>query len=126
MRVVYIEDDANMREIISTYLSMKGIAVRCASRAEEGFTLVAGEQPDLVLLDVRLSDGDGIELAARIKADPVVGGAPVVLLTGLVSEDEERRALEAGCARFLRKPLKLSELLSEIESAAEAAALQDE
>lgn len=78
-----------------------------------GALRLARGRPDLVLLDIALPDGSGLEVCRRLKADAATAGAPVLLLTG-PAQATERAAPEAGAAGCIAKPFRPSELISQI------------
>jgi CheY-like chemotaxis protein len=72
-------------------------------------------KPDLILLDIAMPEADGGEVAARIQSDPALHRIPIVFLTALVTEDEERSGLRIHGHPFLAKPISLTELIEAIE-----------
>jgi CheY-like chemotaxis protein len=71
--------------------------------------------PDLILLDIAMSETDGGEVAARIESDPILHRTPVVFLTGLVTRAEVRSGLQIQGHPFLAKPISIPELVAGIE-----------
>ncbi len=102
--VLHVDDNADARESLSFLLGHHGFQVWEAGTAREAFALAA-RGPDLVLLDVHLPDGSGIDVCRRLKADPVTGGTPVLLLSGLaVAPTEQVAGLDGGADGYLTKP----------------------
>jgi DNA-binding response OmpR family regulator len=107
-RILVVEDEEVMRELMRLHLSHAGYAVEVAEDAiAAGYAVLKGA-PDLIVCDVEMPHMDGFELIAALRADGTVPKVPVVFLT---SVDEEGRARELG-AEYLRKPVRLEELLA--------------
>jgi DNA-binding response OmpR family regulator len=107
-RILVVEDEEVMRELMRLHLSSAGYAVEVAEDAiAAGYAVLKGA-PDLIVCDVEMPHMDGFELITALRSDRTVGAVPVVFLT---SVDEEGRARELG-AEYLRKPVRLEELLA--------------
>ncbi len=117
-RVLLVDDDDTIRSGLSAFLRILGHEVREASCSSEALA-VAGEFPlDVVLTDLKMEGGSGIDLARRLtlSADP---SPAVVLFTGYVDEDLERKAFSAGIIDILEKPVrpgKLREIIEKYET----------
>jgi CheY-like chemotaxis protein len=112
MRLLVVDDELDTAQMIALLLTNAGHEVSYAVTAKAALDLAANHRPDVIILDLRLPDMDGIELARQLKAMDGVRQARIIAITGRVA-DGERLALEAGCERFLRKPLS-PELLDAI------------
>ena len=109
-RILVVEDEEVMRELMRLHLSSAGYAVEVAEDAiAAGYAVLKGA-PDLIVCDVEMPHMDGFELITALRADRTVPAVPVVFLT---SVDEEGRARELG-ADYLRKPVRLEELLAAV------------
>ena len=109
-RILVVEDEEVMRELMRLHLSSAGYAVEVAEDAiAAGYAVLKGA-PDLIVCDVEMPHMDGFELITALRADRTVPVVPVVFLT---SVDEEGRARELG-ADYLRKPVRLEELLAAV------------
>jgi PleD family two-component response regulator len=78
--------------------------------------MVRAEMPDVVILDVLMPKLDGIEVVQRLKGDPLLSRAPVLMLTSLASVDDRVRGLQAGADDYLPKPFDLRELVARVHS----------
>ncbi len=110
-RILCAEDNPYGRVILSTILKELGHAVEFVGGGDAAVTAAAGGDYDLVLMDVTLSDGDGVEATRRIRA--LAGAAahlPVIGISGLTSPEEEARARAAGMNDYLAKPVSPSRL----------------
>ncbi len=115
VKVVVIEDEEFLTELIKINLRLRGIDVTTAEYGEDGYSKVLEERPDLVLLDARLPDIDGWEICKRIKSNDEVNMIPVVFVTAAAQESDRLRAKEAGSDGFLAKPFQITELLNTIK-----------
>ncbi len=112
-RVLYIEDSAPNRDIVRRYLAGE-YEILEAEDGEQGLERVARDLPDLVLMDLALPRLDGWEATRRIKASSAVKHIPVIAVTARASREDRLRALEAGCADYLTKPIEREALLAAI------------
>ncbi|HEX7132513.1 MAG TPA: response regulator [Iamia sp.] len=107
-RVVLAEDDDNLRALLVAALRHFGWEVMPARDGREAIDLTASIQPDVVLLDVNMPVHDGFEVCRRLRAAGV--SVPIVFLSASTSEEQRRRATEAGADDYLAKPLPLDDL----------------
>src|SRR5581483_4537411 len=111
MRILIVDDDPFIVELLRTTLTAKGREVLVASTIAEARSVVASGPIDLIILDRLLPDGDGLAFCREITGAPGVAGAAVILLTGAQTRTDESLALAAGAASFLTKPFSPSRLL---------------
>ena len=106
--ILFVEDDADTREMVCFVLERDGYKVTCAPTVAEALELVKQEKFDLYLLDSLLSDGTGVELCQLIRGfDP---HTPVVFYSGSAYEADIKKALSAGAQDYLVKPCAIKEL----------------
>jgi CheY-like chemotaxis protein len=111
-RILVVEDDESMRELLRLHLSSAGYAVEVAEDAiAAGYALLKAP-PDLIICDVEMPHMDGIELVAALRADKAMPQVPVIFLTS--DEEREGRARELGVTEYLNKPVRLEELLKAV------------
>ena len=115
-RILIVDDDPVMREVIHMCVEDLGHVPIEAGSAEEALSLIAGEIPDLILLDVRLPGITGIELCRRLKADHGTRLTPVVLLTTENELETRVAAREAGADDYFIKPVHPRELAARLSS----------
>lgn len=115
VKVVVIEDEEFLTELIRVNLKLRGIDVTTAEYGEDGYAKVLEIKPDLILLDARLPDIDGWEICKRIKSNDEINMIPVVFVTAAAQESDRLRAKEAGADGFLAKPFQITELLNTIK-----------
>src|SRR5215212_2073600 len=104
-RILCVDDDADTCEMLSVFLEQAGYEVMVAASVVDGLRLAIKERFDLYLLDLRLSDGNGIELCKQIRAFDA--GTPVVVCSGDVRECVRDQVLQVGVQDFLKKPIGL-------------------
>jgi two-component system KDP operon response regulator KdpE len=109
--ILIIEDDPKMRRFLRTLLESNDYDVLEADTGESGVQAVAESSPDLILLDVRLPDIRGEEVLSRLREWT---HTPVVVVSGLDSEDSKVTVLDAGADDYLTKPFGAQELLARI------------
>jgi len=114
MRVLYVEDDAEARELIARFLGEAGLSVETARDGRLGLERALGRAYDALVLDVKLPGIDGFELIRRIRAAGVT--TPVLCLTALGEVASRVRGLELGADDYLAKPFALAELLARIRA----------
>jgi DNA-binding NarL/FixJ family response regulator len=118
-RVVLVDDVADVRDIVREYLEEEGIEVTGeAGTGEEGIRLVAEDEPDVVIMDVRLPDMDGVEAARLIKEQRP--GVSVLMLTFYDEPAMREEASEAGVRAFFTKTGTFAGLVDAIRDAAPA------
>lgn len=113
MKILAIEDDPQVRKLLSVALGSRGWSVIEAASAFEGEQAVIGSKPDVVLLDLNLPDGHGSALLARIRSWSAV---PVVVVSVLGGKDDIVSLLEAGADDYVVKPFHIEVLIARIEA----------
>jgi putative two-component system response regulator len=112
--ILVVEDDSEVRSMLSEALLSLGYAVRAAASAEHALTVLETSPPDLVLTDVHMGAMSGVELCARIKSDPRWALLPVVIVTAVSDLDARVAGLAAGADDFFAKPFNLLELRTRV------------
>jgi putative two-component system response regulator len=108
--ILVVEDEPHVREVLSGLLGALGYRLLLAASAEQALDAVNVVSPDLVLTDVHLGAMSGIELCARLKADPRYELMPVVILTAVGDLEARVAGLAAGADDFFTKPVEFVEL----------------
>jgi DNA-binding response OmpR family regulator len=108
-RVLIVDDDPLIRELLHAYLSQEGYDVHCAATAELAETFLASQSVDLVMLDIRLPGKDGLTLTRELRVRSEVG---IILITGRNDEIDRIVGLECGADDYVIKPLNPRELVS--------------
>jgi DNA-binding NtrC family response regulator len=122
--VLIVDDEKDFVEMLSQRFQDDGHVVRVAYNAEEGLESLAEQEPDVVVLDIRMPGMDGIAALRKIRArHPLV---EVVLLTGHGSAETAVEGLKLGAYDYLQKPTKYEELLETLKAARARKADQEE
>jgi PAS domain S-box-containing protein len=116
--ILVIDDNRVLLRAVAKTLDRAGYEVKTTDTGNRGLELVRSWNPDLVLLDVVLPDGNGIEICQRIKADPQTRDVYVILLSGLKTDSKSQAmGLEAGADGYLTRPVSNRELRARVDSA---------
>ena len=115
-RILVVEDEAAIAELIAINLRHAGHAVTLAVDAEEAQAAVDGVLPDLVLLDWMLPGQSGMALAKRWRSQARTRELPVIMLTARVEEADKIAGLDAGADDYLTKPFSTNELMARIRA----------
>lgn len=118
-RVLVVDDDATVGDVVCRYLERDGYAVRLAGDGEQALTLFAEQQPDLVVLDLMLPGIDGLEVCRRLRETSSV---PVIMLTALGEEEDRIAGLRLGADDYVSKPFSPRELVLRVSSVLRRAA----
>jgi len=117
--ILVIDDEPQIQRAIRTILTEKQFKVTTASRGEEGLTLAATSEPDLVILDLGLPDMDGVKVCQRLREWTQT---PIIILSVRDSERDKVAALDMGADDYLTKPFGIEELLARVRVALRHAA----
>ena len=115
MRVLVIEDNADLRDVVRLALEAAGHEVLTATQGVEGLACLNGHPVDLVVTDLFMPEMDGIEVIAALRRQ--FPGVRIVAMSGRPGVDYLAVAKELGAARILRKPFAMDALLSAIDAA---------
>ena len=120
-QLLIVEDDEVTRSFLAENLEADGFAVACASGAAEGVRAIEVRHPALVLLDLRLEQGHGLELLDRVRCADGIGSRidpelPVLVISGRASEADRVRGFARGADDYLVKPFHYGELLGRVRA----------
>jgi two-component system OmpR family response regulator len=111
--ILVVDDDADLRTLISDFLRANGLAVQSAANAEEMDARIAAEKPDLIVLDLMMPGEDGLSILRRLRKP----GGPAIIMLSAMGEDTDRIiGLEVGADDYLPKPCNPRELLARIRA----------
>lgn len=115
-RVIYIEDDQEMIELVVLILSKRGYQVQGAHGGLKGLDLVLNDPPDLVLLDLMMPGVDGWEVYQQLKANETTRGIPVIIVTAKAQAIDRVLGLHiAKVDDYISKPFRPQELIDSVE-----------
>lgn len=105
-----VDDDERHRRLLYDVLSAKGYRVLLAENGRCAIELARQERPDLILLDIRLPDISGLEVARVLKATSETKPIPIAAITALAMPGDERAIRESGCNAYMTKPIRIHRL----------------
>jgi CheY-like chemotaxis protein len=109
-KILLVEDNDEIRELLALFIKHLGYKVFAAARGLEAIHRASVVHPDLIMMDIRMPGMDGVDATARLKANPSTRDIPVLVVTAYGAGIDTRRALAAGAAEILHKPLDLTTL----------------
>jgi len=115
-RILIVEDEASIREMVAFALRKADMAVAQAADAREALVAIADAPPDLILLDWMLPGMSGLELARRLRQEPASAEVPIIMLTARGEEIDRVNGLEAGVDDYVVKPFSTRELVARIRA----------
>lgn len=114
-RILLIEDDLTFQTMLSTWLKRKGFEVDTSTTAGKGTALIERGQYDLILCDMRLPDGSGLEVIEQVNT--LTSRPPVIVMTGYADVPGAVNAMKSGATDYISKPIQPAALLEKIEEA---------
>ena len=124
-KVLVVDDDPGMRELITTILATGNVAVASAIDGKDAVLKTISEKPDLVLLDVRMPNLNGLTVCKAIRAGAGTRNIPIIMITGLTATGRAEECMEAGADDFLVKPFQMNELLIRVRAMFKTAQVSD-
>jgi diguanylate cyclase (GGDEF)-like protein len=115
-RILVVDDDPQTAELLRADCKHKPYDILEADGGERGLQMAAAQNPDLILLDLRMPDIDGISVALTLKSNALTRNIPVILLTAVRDVDAKVQAFEAGADDFVTKPFEWDEVDARIAS----------
>ena len=115
-RILIIEDEQDLRQVLEYNLRSAGYEVLAAGRGEHGLRLAREDKPDLVLLDLMLPDVSGTEICKSLKDSPSTRNLPVIMVTARGEEIDRVVGFELGADDYVVKPFSVRELLLRIQA----------
>lgn len=115
-KVVIIEDEPDIIEVMSYNLKREGYQVSASRRGDEGLNLVRNQSPALVLLDLMLPGTDGLSICQQLKADPITRDIPIIIVSAKGEESDVVIGLGLGADDYIAKPFSPRELLARVKA----------
>ena len=116
MRVLVIEDEPDIRDLLAFHLEREGYTVTRSGSGADGLRLARAAPPDLILLDLMLPEVDGFEVCRRLRQDPVTQAVPLVMLTARGDEVDRVLGLELGADDYVVKPFSPREVVARVRA----------
>jgi CheY-like chemotaxis protein len=115
-RVLVVDDHELNRKLLQHVLEYEGHEVLVADSIASAEATLERSRPDLMVLDVQLPDGDGLDLARRLKSMPANESCAIVACTAEAMKGDRERALDAGCDAYVSKPIDTREFAALVSS----------
>ena len=115
-KILVVDDEEDILQLVKYNLGRNGYRVACVASGEETLRVVRSERPDLVILDLMLPGIDGLEVARRLKRDPVTQSIPIVMLTAKGEEADVVTGLEMGADDYVTKPFSPRVLVARVKA----------
>ena len=117
-KILIIEDVKELADLVTLYLSREGFEIKSAESAEEGFTLIEGWEPELIILDINLPGMDGFEFLQRLRRDPTYGtrDTPVLIMSARDSDEDQISGLGIGADEYITKPFSPKVLVARVRA----------
>lgn len=116
MKILIVDDEQDLCEILQFNLSRQGYDVETAYSAEEALPKLQTKTYDLVLLDVMMDGMSGFEMASRMKQDSALASIPIIFCTAKDAEDDTLRGFNLGADDYIAKPFRISEVLARVSA----------
>ncbi len=113
-RILLVEDNPVNRRLAGFLLRSQGYQVREATSALEAFEMLKSERSDLIVMDIQLPGMDGLEATRKLKEQSTTSNIPVIAVTSFAMKGDREKALSAGCAGYITKPIDKSTFFQEI------------
>ena len=124
MRVLIVDDEPNIRELLSTSLRFAGFGVRSVGNGAQTISAVLEEEPDLIILDVMLPDMNGFSVTKRLRSAGYT--APIIFLTAKDDTEDKVEGLNVGGDDYVTKPFSLDEIIARINAVLRRTIQEDE
>jgi DNA-binding response OmpR family regulator len=111
-KILIVEDNSRFAEILAVLLNEAGYETSLAKNSGRGISKALTERPDLILTDLNLPDMTAVEAITILKKIPFTSGIPIVVLTAETARQLKTKALKAGAAEYLLKPMSPRDLLN--------------
>jgi DNA-binding response OmpR family regulator len=116
-KILIVDDDPDIRQGMHVRLEYNGYHTCFAADALSAMAVASGEEPDLIVLDLGLPAGDGFLLIERLKLQATLSAIPIIVVSARDARANRERAISAGAAAYLQKPVDNAEFLAVIRKA---------
>jgi DNA-binding response OmpR family regulator len=115
-RVLVVDDDADIRELVTFKLEQAGYMVQAAADGQLGLDAALAKPPDLILLDLMMPKLSGIEVCRLLREHAATADTPVILFTAKAQEADVQRGFSAGADDYIVKPFSPRELIARVQA----------
>lgn len=116
MIILIADDELRLRKVVALYMRKCGHEVIEAENGAQAIELAKKNNPDVIILDVMMPIMTGLEVTAKLRADPDMKDKPIILLTANTGADDQKQGDTAGANKYMTKPFSPKELVETIES----------
>jgi two-component system, cell cycle response regulator DivK len=113
-RILVVEDQEDLREVLRTLLTGSGYEMLEASDGQAGVDEAKAKRPDLILMDIQMPVMDGYEATRQIKTNPDLKSIPIVAVSSFAMKGDEEKARASGCDHYVTKPYSPMQLLKTV------------
>jgi two-component system alkaline phosphatase synthesis response regulator PhoP len=115
-RILVVDDDRDIVRLVRSYLEKAGYEILTAYDGETALKILKSEKPQLLILDLMLPDRDGWDVARMVRADSVLRGTPIIMLTARVEDNDKIVGLEIGADDYITKPFNPREVVARVRA----------
>ena len=125
-KILIVEDNPDFSDLLAISLRFEGYEISLAGNSAQGINKALCDRPDLIITDLYLPDMTAVDAAHELKRNPATAGIPIIVLTAMTIGDWKARALKAGVAEYLIKPISRSDLLRVVRKLIQSSSLLTE
>jgi len=115
-RILIVEDDRDIADLVAHYLGKAGFATDVMSSGREALKAITDRPPDLIVLDLMLPQVDGLEICRAVRSQHNTAAVPIIMLTARVEESDRIVGLELGADDYIAKPFSPNELVARVRA----------
>src|SRR5262249_36797795 len=115
-RILVVEDDQDIAELVARYLGKAGFATEIVTSGRDAVAAINAKLPDVLILDRMLPHVDGLEICRMVRASDRTAGTPIIMLTARAEESDRIVGLEFGADDYLAKPFSPNELVARVRA----------
>ena len=115
-KILIVEDNPDLSQLLALYLSNAGYEISRARNLAEGISKALTERPDLIITDLHLPDMTAVDATVILKQDPATSDIPILLLTATAFGEWKTKAVKAGVAKYLIKPISRPDLTEAVRT----------
>ena len=114
--ILIIDDDPDIRDLLSVYLESEGHALSHAENGQDGIEQAQSSTPDLIILDINMPVMDGLKLISLIRGEQNLSRMPICVITTEGAKEDRERAITLGANEYLTKPIQANKVLAVAKS----------
>lgn len=115
-KILVVEDDPMIQDVVSRHLTLKGYRVSTANDGAQAVHSARVDRPDLIIMDMGLPTLNGWQATHRIRSMPATRAIPIIALTAFAMKEDRAKCLAIGCDEYETKPVDFDRLLPKIQS----------